>query len=104
MAAQHPGREGPQRAKVPDVVLIDLVERAVARVGVVAAWHDPLVGVFRELDQLVIGIGCAAHESEHGCQGPETGCSDRLHLPPSLVGPDRRGWPDSLTIPMLIHS
>ncbi len=73
MAAQHAGRECPDRTQILDVVLVDLLELAVAVIGVIAGRHDPLVWVFFELDQLVIRRS-----------GPDRQCQDR---PRESAGP-----------------
>ena len=64
VAAQNSRREGPQRTKILGVVFVDLVELAVTPVRIIASGHHPLVGVFRELDQLIIGTGAARNEGE----------------------------------------
>jgi len=55
VAAQDSGGEGPGDAQVLDVVLVDLLERAVALVLHVARLHRPVLGVLRELDDFLIG-------------------------------------------------
>ena len=47
VAAQHAGREGPGDLEIADVVLVDLVERRVARVGVVAGLDRPVRRIAR---------------------------------------------------------
>jgi hypothetical protein len=53
--AQHAGRERPGDLQVTDVVLVDLVERGEAGVGVVLRGRHPLGVVLLQLDELVIG-------------------------------------------------
>ena len=45
VAAQNAGREGPGRRQLADVVGGDLIEFRIARIGVVAARHHPLLRV-----------------------------------------------------------
>ena len=66
VAAQHAGRELPGRAQVAHVVPVDLVELAVALVGVVAGRHDPLVRVALQAQQFGVGGGASGAERQDG--------------------------------------
>ena len=55
MPAQHPGREGPGDAQVLDVVLVDLVQRRIAGVRVIAGLDRPLLGLADLGHDAVIG-------------------------------------------------
>lgn len=54
MAAQDTGREGPNDLEIAHIVLVDVLERRVAGIGVVARLHDPVGGILAEFGQGVV--------------------------------------------------
>ena len=82
--AQHAGRELPGRAQVAHVVPVDLVELAVAPVGVVAGRHDPLVRVALQAQQFRVGGGASRAERQDGRS--RHGKSFRHLVVPSIAG------------------
>src|SRR6516164_11682973 len=83
--AQDPGRERPHRTEVLGVILVDLAEFAISRVCIVAGRHDPLIGVFRERDQRVIGAGLGREARQYRRYDPETEWCHRLHSSPLMI-------------------
>ena len=65
--AQHTGREAPGDLEIADVVLVDLVERRVARVGVVAGLDRPVRRILHGLHHAVVGEGRQGYRGEEGC-------------------------------------
>ncbi|MGF6918248.1 hypothetical protein OKW28_002421 [Paraburkholderia sp. 40] len=69
MAAQHAGRHGPCDLQFADVVLVDLLERAVAVIRIIARLGRPVGWVFHQSVELRIGL---RSQRAKGC-----GCEDR---------------------------
>ncbi|ODN71810.1 hypothetical protein A6302_00849 [Methylobrevis pamukkalensis] len=57
VAVKDAGREGPRRAQVLDVVLVDLGHRTEVGLGIVATGRDPVLVALGEFDELVVRNG-----------------------------------------------
>ena len=71
MAAQHTGRKRPCHLQLANIGRGDLLKFRVARIGVVARRHYPILWVLRHLIQFVVGIGGACGECRYSAK---TGC------------------------------
>ena len=73
VAAQHASGEGPLDLQVLHIVLVDLVQLGVARIGVVTRRHRPVLGVRCQLGQILVspGSGREARQERHGKRNTE---------------------------------
>ena len=55
VTTKHAGRKGPGDLQLPGVAGVDLVELGIARVGVVALLHDPLLRILGQFVQCLVG-------------------------------------------------
>ena len=69
VTAQHAGRERPCDLQLADIGRGNLVELGLARIGVVARRHHPVLRVLRHLDKFVVGQSAARGQYRDGTEG-----------------------------------